>query len=146
MLSISRLVILIKYISIIRIIIRSYIRMKIIAIFNYIKQYNLNLVSKRKENKAEILKLYNNLYYIEEYKNRTQNIPKKITQKCNFLTKIQFFKKIKKALHAPILGCGADKGTRTPTVAHQILSLARLPISPYPLASVILSQYAAGVN
>lgn len=40
--------------------------MKIIAIFNYIKQYNLNLVSKRKENKAEILKLYNNLYYIEE--------------------------------------------------------------------------------
>ena len=66
MLSISRLVILIKYISIIRNIIRSYIRMKIIAIFNYIKQYNLNLVSKRKENKEEILKLYNNLYYIEE--------------------------------------------------------------------------------
>lgn len=40
--------------------------MKIIAIFNYIKQYNLNLVFKRKENKEEILKLYNNLYYIEE--------------------------------------------------------------------------------
>lgn len=27
---------------------------------------------------------------------------------------------------------GADKGTRTPTVSHQILSLARLPIPPYP--------------
>ena len=40
--------------------------MKIIAIFNYIKQYNINLVSKRKENKEQILKLYNNLYYIEE--------------------------------------------------------------------------------
>lgn len=40
--------------------------MKIIAIFNYIKQYNFNLVSKRKENKEEIIKLYNNLYYIEE--------------------------------------------------------------------------------
>ena len=45
---------------------------------------------------------------------------------------------IKKTVFRLLLTNGADEGTRTPTVARQILSLVRLPISPHPQLAFIL--------